>query len=91
MNCLTAYQTLPWSARSPYPSPIKHFWNMMGRRLLLPGNVDDLDRQLEQKFGKKYPRRPSGCYITLDHVVWQLAFRLDVGQLFIQLVSFLTI
>ncbi|GFX97103.1 DUF4817 domain-containing protein [Trichonephila clavipes] len=37
-----AYQTLPWSARSPDPSPIKHVWDMMGRRLHLPGYVDDL-------------------------------------------------
>ncbi|GFW56873.1 transposable element Tc1 transposase [Trichonephila clavipes] len=32
----------------PDPSPIEHVWNMMGRRLHLPGNVDDLARQLEQ-------------------------------------------
>ncbi|GFU49632.1 hypothetical protein TNCV_4143991 [Trichonephila clavipes] len=32
------------------------------------------------KFGKKYRRRTSGCFITLYHVVWQLASRLEVGQ-----------
>ncbi|GFT20192.1 hypothetical protein TNCV_4060081 [Trichonephila clavipes] len=32
----------PWPARSPNPSPIEHVWDMMGRRLHLPGNVDDL-------------------------------------------------
>ncbi|GFS50309.1 transposable element Tcb1 transposase [Trichonephila clavipes] len=42
MNYLTAYQTLPWPAISPDPSPIEHVWDMMGRRLYLPGNVDDL-------------------------------------------------
>ncbi|GFU94624.1 hypothetical protein TNCV_293431, partial [Trichonephila clavipes] len=42
MNCLTAYQTLLWPARSPYPSPIEHVCDMMRRRLPLPGNVDDL-------------------------------------------------
>ncbi|GFW90683.1 transposable element Tc1 transposase [Trichonephila clavipes] len=47
MNCLIAYQTLPWPARSPDPSLIEHVRDMMGRRLHLPGNVDDLARQLE--------------------------------------------
>ncbi|GFY28933.1 transposable element Tc1 transposase [Trichonephila clavipes] len=56
MNYVTAYQTLPWPARSPNPFPIKHAWDMMGRRLHLPGNVDDNWR----KFGKKYRRKPSG-------------------------------
>ncbi|GFS94215.1 transposable element Tc1 transposase [Trichonephila clavipes] len=42
MNCLTACQTLPWPARSPDLSPIKHVWDMMGRRLHVPGNADDL-------------------------------------------------
>ncbi|GFW79561.1 hypothetical protein TNCV_128661 [Trichonephila clavipes] len=49
----------------------------MGRRLRLPGNVDDLTRQLG-KFVKEYRRRPSGCFITLCHVVWQLSSRLEV-------------
>ncbi|GFT05603.1 transposable element Tcb1 transposase [Trichonephila clavipes] len=48
MNCLTAYQTLPCPVRSPDPSPIEHVWDMMGRRLHLPGNVDDQVRKLEQ-------------------------------------------
>ncbi|GFW50949.1 transposable element Tc1 transposase [Trichonephila clavipes] len=48
MNCLTAYQTLPCPARLPDPSPIEHVWDMMRRRLHLPGNVDGLARQLEQ-------------------------------------------
>ncbi|GFX21801.1 transposable element Tcb2 transposase [Trichonephila clavipes] len=48
MNCLTTYQILPWPARSPDPSPIKHVWDIMGRRLHLPGNVDNLARQLDQ-------------------------------------------
>ncbi|GFW31141.1 transposable element Tcb1 transposase [Trichonephila clavipes] len=29
-------------------SPIEHVWNIMGRRLHLSGNVDNLSRQLEQ-------------------------------------------
>ncbi|GFV38695.1 transposable element Tcb1 transposase [Trichonephila clavipes] len=42
INCLASSQTLPWSARSPNISPIEHVWDMMGRRLHLPGNVDNL-------------------------------------------------
>ncbi|GFV30730.1 transposable element Tc1 transposase [Trichonephila clavipes] len=42
MNYLTAYQTLLWLARSPDPSPIENVWDMMGRRLHFPGNVDDM-------------------------------------------------
>ncbi|GFX39898.1 transposable element Tc1 transposase [Trichonephila clavipes] len=48
MNDLTAFQTLPWSTKSLDLSPIGHFWDMMDRQLHLPGNVDDLTRQLEQ-------------------------------------------
>ncbi|GFX65161.1 transposable element Tc1 transposase [Trichonephila clavipes] len=48
VNCLTACQTLPWIARSPDPSAIEPVWDVMGRRMHLPGNVDDLARQLEQ-------------------------------------------
>ncbi|GFX70693.1 transposable element Tcb1 transposase [Trichonephila clavipes] len=41
-------QTLPCPARSPDLSPIEHVWDMKGRRLHLPGIVDDLARQLMQ-------------------------------------------
>ncbi|GFS72620.1 transposable element Tc1 transposase [Trichonephila clavipes] len=42
MNGFKAYQTLPLPAISPDASPVEHVWDMMGRRLHLPGNVDDL-------------------------------------------------
>ncbi|GFU02425.1 transposable element Tc1 transposase [Trichonephila clavipes] len=48
MNFLTAYQTIPWLAISPDHSPIEHVWDIMGRRLHLPGNVNDLAQQLEK-------------------------------------------
>ncbi|GFX04581.1 transposable element Tc1 transposase [Trichonephila clavipes] len=48
LNCFTACQTLPWPARTPNLSPTEHVWNMMGRRVLLPGNVNDLALQLDQ-------------------------------------------
>ncbi|GFX92449.1 HTH_Tnp_Tc3_2 domain-containing protein [Trichonephila clavipes] len=38
-------------------------------------------------FGKKYHRRPPGYFITLCHVVWQLASRLEVGQHLIELAT----
>ncbi|GFX78639.1 transposable element Tcb1 transposase [Trichonephila clavipes] len=44
MNCLAACQTFPWPARPPDVSQIEHVRDMMGRRLHLPGNVDDLAR-----------------------------------------------
>ncbi|GFW30162.1 transposable element Tc1 transposase [Trichonephila clavipes] len=34
-------------ARSPDLSTIEHVWDIVGRSLHLPGNVDDLARQLE--------------------------------------------
>ncbi|GFV05226.1 transposable element Tc1 transposase [Trichonephila clavipes] len=48
----SACQTLPWSARSPDISPIDPVWDMMGRRLHLPGHVDELARQLEEIWKK---------------------------------------
>ncbi|GFV17433.1 transposable element Tc1 transposase [Trichonephila clavipes] len=48
INSLTALQTLPCPARSPNSSPIEHVWDVMGMRLHLLGNVDNLTRQLEQ-------------------------------------------
>ncbi|GFS66462.1 transposable element Tc1 transposase [Trichonephila clavipes] len=42
MDCFTACQTLPWPTRSPDLSSIEHVWDIMGRPLHLPGNVDDL-------------------------------------------------
>lgn len=72
MNCLQACQTLPWPARSPDLSPIEHVWDMMGRRLHLPRNVDDLVRQLERiwqeipqetirELYRSMPRRVAAC------------------------------
>ncbi|GFU32080.1 transposable element Tcb1 transposase [Trichonephila clavipes] len=37
----------------PDLSPIEHVWDMMGRQLHLPRNVDDLARQLEQIWQEK--------------------------------------
>ncbi|GFV78242.1 transposable element Tc1 transposase [Trichonephila clavipes] len=48
MNCLIAFQILPWPTRLPDPSLIGLVGDMMGRRLHLPGNVYDLTQQLEQ-------------------------------------------
>ncbi|GFW53701.1 hypothetical protein TNCV_4816011 [Trichonephila clavipes] len=42
---------------------IEHIWDIMGRRLHLPGNVDELAKDWS-KFGKKHRRRPSGSFIT---------------------------
>ncbi|GFV65893.1 hypothetical protein TNCV_5101241 [Trichonephila clavipes] len=51
---------------------------MKGRRLRLPENVDQLDPQLEQILQEIPQERPPECLITLCHVVWLLASRLEV-------------
>ncbi|GFV02833.1 uncharacterized protein TNCV_2304661 [Trichonephila clavipes] len=86
MNCLTACQTLPWPNISPDFSSIEHVWDILGRRLHLPGNGDVLGRNWS-KFGNKYRSRLSGCFITLCYVVWQLASRLEIGQHLIELIT----
>ncbi|GFV28416.1 hypothetical protein TNCV_5071841 [Trichonephila clavipes] len=48
---------------------------MMGRRMHLPGNVADLARQLE-KIWQEIPQETTRGFITLFHVVWQLASRI---------------
>ncbi|GFY29382.1 transposable element Tcb1 transposase [Trichonephila clavipes] len=69
MNCLTAYQTLPWPARSPDPYPIEHVCDMMRRRMYLPGNAHDLARQLEQTC-QEIPQETIGVpYHTMSHRV----------------------
>ncbi|GFW92134.1 uncharacterized protein TNCV_3540201 [Trichonephila clavipes] len=65
MNCLTAYQTLPWPVRSP----IEHVWDMMGRRLNLPGNVDDLALQLEQIWKKISQETVRVLYHSMSRLV----------------------
>ncbi|GFW36137.1 uncharacterized protein TNCV_4930001 [Trichonephila clavipes] len=87
MICLIAYQTLLWPAISPDPSPIEHVWDMMERRLHLPENVDYVVCPLEQIWLKIPQETTSGCFITLCHVVWQLASWLEEGQLLIELVT----
>ncbi|GFV31753.1 uncharacterized protein TNCV_2442241 [Trichonephila clavipes] len=86
MNYFKSCQTLPWSARSPDLCPIEHVFDLMGRRLHLPENADDLAYNW-RKFGKKYRRIPSWRFITLYHVVWQLASSLEESQHFIELVT----
>ncbi|GFT28046.1 transposable element Tc1 transposase [Trichonephila clavipes] len=72
MNCLKVCLTLPSPAKSPDLSPIKDVWDMMGRRLHLLGNVNDLAQQLEQIWQEKpqeairvlyhsMPRRVAAC------------------------------
>ncbi|GFV92910.1 transposable element Tc1 transposase [Trichonephila clavipes] len=63
MNCLTAFKTLRCPFRSPYLSPVEHVWDMMGRRLHLPGNVNDLFRQLEQIW-QDIPHETIRSYVT---------------------------
>ncbi|GFX88137.1 transposable element Tcb1 transposase [Trichonephila clavipes] len=81
MNCLTDYQALPWPARSPDSSPIEHVWNMLERRLHLPGNVEALARQLGQ-IRQEIPQETIRViYLSMSHRVaaWIQA-RVIAGQ-----------
>ncbi|GFX49643.1 hypothetical protein TNCV_4902851 [Trichonephila clavipes] len=74
MNYLTAYQTLPWPARSLSNRACLQY---VGRRLCIYQGMLMTCPDNWSKLGKKYCRRPSGYFITLCHVVWQFAFRLE--------------
>ncbi|GFX39752.1 transposable element Tcb1 transposase [Trichonephila clavipes] len=82
MNCLAACKTLPWSARSPDFSPIEHAWDMMGRRLHLPGNVDDLVRKLEKIWQEISQEAIKVLYHSMPR---QFCMKLEVGQHLIEL------
>ncbi|GFX75455.1 hypothetical protein TNCV_2547261 [Trichonephila clavipes] len=41
MNYLTVFKTLLWPVRPPNISPTQHVWDMVGKRLHLPWNVND--------------------------------------------------
>ncbi|GFU70406.1 transposable element Tcb2 transposase [Trichonephila clavipes] len=47
-NCLRTVTTLPWSARSPYLSPIEHIWDHFGRRVGHPTSLNELEARLLQ-------------------------------------------
>ncbi|GFV73879.1 uncharacterized protein TNCV_2625821 [Trichonephila clavipes] len=67
MICLTACQMLPWLSRSPVHSPIEHMWDMMGRRLHLQGNVDDLIWTIAANLARNTTRDHQGAlslYVT---------------------------
>ncbi|GFS96918.1 transposable element Tcb1 transposase [Trichonephila clavipes] len=88
MNCLTIYQTLPWPARLKDPSPIEHVRDMMGRRLHLPGNIDDMARQLVQISHEIPQETMRVLYHAICDIVWQLKSRLELDQLLIELITF---
>ncbi|GFX68046.1 HTH_Tnp_Tc3_2 domain-containing protein [Trichonephila clavipes] len=87
MNCLTACQTFfldqpdcQISIQSSMPEICREGDCVYrGMFIFWPDNWS--------KFGNKYRRRPSGCLITLCHVVWQFASRLEFGQHLIELVT----
>ncbi|GFV72314.1 hypothetical protein TNCV_637761 [Trichonephila clavipes] len=84
MNSLVACKIRPWPARSQDLSTIEHAWDIMRRLLHLPGSLDDFTDNW-RKIGKIYRRRPSGCLITLFHIVWQLCKELEFDQRLIDL------
>ncbi|GFU19048.1 uncharacterized protein TNCV_430821 [Trichonephila clavipes] len=64
------------SARSSDISPIEHVWDIKKSRVRLPGTIDVLARQLEH-IGQEMLQETISCLITLCHVVWLLASRLE--------------
>ncbi|GFX90510.1 transposable element Tcb2 transposase [Trichonephila clavipes] len=42
-DCLHTLTTLPWPARSPDLSPIKHIWDHLGRRVGHPSSLNELE------------------------------------------------
>ncbi|GFU31800.1 hypothetical protein TNCV_1176651 [Trichonephila clavipes] len=74
------------AARLPDLSPVEHVQDMMGRRLHLPGNIDDLAQRLEQ-ICQEIPQETMRVLYHLCHVVWQLTSRLEVVQHFTKLIN----
>ncbi|GFW16169.1 transposable element Tcb2 transposase [Trichonephila clavipes] len=47
-DCLRTVTTLPWPARSPDGSPIKHIWDHLGWRVGHPTSLNELEAGLQQ-------------------------------------------
>ncbi|GFW48072.1 transposable element Tcb1 transposase [Trichonephila clavipes] len=47
-DCLRTVTTLPWSARTPDVSPIKHIWVHLGRRVVHSTSLTELEARLQQ-------------------------------------------
>ncbi|KFM75316.1 Transposable element Tcb2 transposase, partial [Stegodyphus mimosarum] len=47
-DCLRIVTNLPWPARSPDLSPIKHIWDHLGRRVGHPTSLNELEARLQQ-------------------------------------------
>ncbi|GFW35930.1 transposable element Tcb2 transposase [Trichonephila clavipes] len=47
-DCLRTVTTLPWLARSPDLSPIKHIWDHLERRVEHPTSFNELETRLQQ-------------------------------------------
>ncbi|GFT25235.1 transposable element Tcb2 transposase [Trichonephila clavipes] len=43
-DCLHTVTTLPWTARSPDLSQIKHIWHPLGRRIGHPTSLNELEQ-----------------------------------------------
>ncbi|GFV33896.1 transposable element Tcb1 transposase [Trichonephila clavipes] len=76
--CLSR-SALPWPARSSDFSPIEPIWDMMGRRLYLPGNDDDLARELEQIWQEILQKTIRVLYHSMQRLV-ATCIRTTVGS-----------
>ncbi|GFU35520.1 hypothetical protein TNCV_317661 [Trichonephila clavipes] len=78
-TCGTCYyflQLVKHFLDQPDLSPIEHIWDMMGRRLHLPGNDDDLVQQSD-KFGENTAGDHQGALCMPRHV--EAGIRLEYG------------
>ncbi|GFX88024.1 transposable element Tcb2 transposase [Trichonephila clavipes] len=49
---LRTVKTLPWPARFPDLSPIKHIWDHLGWQVGLPTSLNELEARLQQMWNK---------------------------------------
>ncbi|GFW97840.1 hypothetical protein TNCV_1426031 [Trichonephila clavipes] len=85
--CFDNHRRRPWRRPELHADPAFTIARHRSPQLGVMGMLMTL-RSDWSKFCQKYHRRPSGCFITLRPVVWQLASRTEMGLHLIELVTF---
>ncbi|GFY15115.1 transposable element Tcb2 transposase [Trichonephila clavipes] len=69
-DCLHTVTILPWSARSPDLSPIKHIWDHLGRRVGHRTRLNELEANLQQIWNEMYQDIIQNLYASMpDRIV----------------------
>ncbi|GFX14620.1 transposable element Tcb2 transposase [Trichonephila clavipes] len=63
-DCLRTVTTLPWPIRSPDLTPIKHIWDILGRRVGNPMSLKELDARLQQIWNEMSPINIQNLYAS---------------------------